>query len=91
MFEDRTPIGECAHCHEEVYDERIYDGQLVCKHCEDFALSDRAIVEYIDAYPEQFKEYLTEAGLISEEPMVLQMLRDYRDWNRDHFDRWVLS
>lgn len=45
------------------------------------------MLEYIKAYPERFIEYLQE-GVISDIPVVLDVLVDYHDWWDEEFKKW---
>lgn len=82
----------CKRCGEELHNAGyVYAGETVCKKCYEEAHSLETIVEYVKAYPNRFIEYLTEMAIIQEAEGTVEMLVDYREWQDELYDEWVLS
>ena len=86
-----TIYGYCDHCGGELYsEENIEDGYRLCDDCRNFARTNRAVVEYIRAYPERFLDYLRDCET-SDIDFVLETLNDYREDAGRDFDDWIAS
>lgn len=81
----------CERCLTDVpNDDYIYGGKVVCKDCYEHAFMTETIIEFIEAYPKPFIEYLKES-LTADMDLVRNMLEDYCSWQVELYDKWVMS
>ena len=91
-FFGKDPIGQCERCSEEIYSEDyIYNEKVLCPVCREYVERDIAIVDFAKSYPSTLFEYLRECGVVSGDEKILEVLRDFREWVQEDFDRWVVS
>lgn len=82
----------CKHCGTEVYnDDYVYNGYVCCEDCFKEANATETLIEYIKAYPNRFIEYLVEEALIQENSVVIDILEDYKEWQQEFYDEWVMN
>lgn len=81
----------CTSCRDEI-DNTFYEieGNPVCSRCFVYSKSDEAVVDFVQAYPGSFIDYLKEC-MVSTPELIVEMLRDYREWNNREYIKWVLS
>ena len=81
----------CKHCGTEVYnDDFVYSGNLVCRECFEEANKTETLIAYIRAYPRRFIEYLTEEAIVQENDVLIDILEDYKEWQQEYYDEWVM-
>lgn len=102
LFPENGPVGQCERCYGEIYNyDNSYNGVVLCRECREYIDTDEAIIDFACAYPgtpeNKFQdgalvEYFRECGISSDGgDVILAVLRDFRDWMRDKFDRWVVT
>jgi hypothetical protein len=82
-------IGYCPVCGGEIYEyeHSEINGKPVCDDCAEFEKSESAVIEFIEAFPDKFFEFLR----IGKEDgdIVSKILDAYGEDMREELDEWL--
>lgn len=66
------------------------DGRDLCDLCREYIESDQCVIDYIDAYPDDFIKYLNEYYGDIAELTVAEMIADYRELIGGEITEWAI-
>lgn len=86
---DPKITGYCPVCGGEIYEyeHNEINGKPVCDDCAEFEKSESAVIEFIEAYPDKFFDFLNVGR--NDDGIVSNVLNAYGEDMREEIDEWL--
>ena len=85
---EEPTLGFCPICGNDLYDydRVVINDKVVCEQCAERIESGEATIDYIEAYPNKFIEFLRLGCGIDE---IAQIIELYREASKEEMDDWL--